>query len=393
MVAVRFVALPLFFFWVGVVAGAELPHPEIPSCATSCASQEISYSNCSATDQVCLCHDTAYATKVQTCVLQNCTVKEALVAQNQSLAACHVPVTELNNFERWFPAVLSALPTLFMIFRLANKWLRISPWGWDDASIIAAYLVVAAFLPAAFLAIKSGAGKDIWTLTPDQITDLLLIIYIGGVLYFFGLAFIKISIIFLYFRIFLDQKFRKVLWATQVFNLLLLIAFAAGQFALCQPLKLAWIGWTKEVPGKCFDRNAFIIAHGAVNVVLDLWMLALPLTQLYGLHMQRRKKLGVMFMFSLGAFLTAVSAYRIKAVMDFAKSFNVSADTFATSRWSHIELCVGVVVACLPSTRQVWMRLFPKIVRISPKTTPHISPEASRSSEPNVKNNVKVETC
>ncbi|KAK1558151.1 CFEM domain-containing protein [Colletotrichum navitas] len=392
MVTVRFVTLFGVFFCVYVVAAAELPYPEIPSCASSCASHEIAYSNCSVTDQDCLCHDTAYATKVQACVLQNCTVKEALVARNQSSTACRVPITEPAHVYQWFPGVLFALPTFLMIGRLANKWLHISPWGWDDSSIVAAYLILAAFLPASVFALRAGAGRDIWTLDPDQITDLLLIVYIFGLLYFFGLAFIKMSIIFLYFRIFPDEKFRKVLWATQVFNLLLLISFAAGQLALCQPLNFVWVGWTKEFPGKCFDRNGFIIAHGAINVALDLWMLALPLTQLYGLHMQRRKKLGVMFMFSLGAFLTAVSAYRIKVVLEFATSLNFSADSLGTSLWSHIELCTGVVVACLPSARQLWMRGIPNIVRRTPKTTPDESPEASRSREPNAKSNVEITT-
>ncbi|KAK2041050.1 CFEM domain-containing protein [Colletotrichum somersetense] len=386
MVTVRFITLSIFFSWVCVTAGAELPRPDIPSCASSCAYHEIGYSKCSPTDQDCLCHDIVYNTKVQTCVLQNCTVKEALVAQNQSMTACHAPVTEPNSFHQWFIWVLFVLPTLLMAARLANKWLRISPWGWDDTSIIAAYIVVVAFIPGAVLALRTGAGRDIWSLTPDQITNLLLIVYVWGLLYFFGLAFLKMSIVFLYLRIFPDEKFRKVLWATQLFNLLLLISFTAGQLALCQPLELAWVGWAKEVTGKCFDRNGFIISHGAINVALDLWMLGLPMTQLYGLHMQRKKKLGVMFMFSLGAFLTAVSAYRIEAVLTFATSSNFPVDSLETSLWSHIELSVGVVVACLPSTRQLWMRVFPNAFGLTPMATPNASAKTSRSSESNIKN-------
>ncbi|KAK1954742.1 CFEM domain-containing protein [Colletotrichum sublineola] len=393
MVTVRFVILSVFFFWIRVAAGVETPLPEIPSCARSCTSHEIIYSNCSVTDQDCLCHDNAYATKVQTCVLHNCTAKEALVARNQSLAACHVPMTQLDPLHRWFPVLLSGLPTLFIIGRLANKWLGISSWGLDDSTIIPAYLLLAAFLPGSILSERAGAGRDIWTLSPDQITDMLLIVWVFGLLYFFGLAFIKISIVFLYFRIFPDRKFRKALWATQVFNLLLLLSFVAGQLTICQPLNLVWEGWTKEVPGKCFDRNAFIITHGAINVALDLWMIGLPLTQLYKLRMQLKKKLEVMFMFSLGIFLTAVSAYRIKAVLVFSTSINASVDSLDTSMWSHIELSVGVVVACLPTTRQVWMRLFPSILRVTPKPIPDVPLELSRSNEPIVKNNIEITTC
>ncbi|OHW98977.1 CFEM domain-containing protein [Colletotrichum incanum] len=406
MVAVRFAILLVCFCGFGVVAGADLPTQGVPSCAIRCIDHEIGYSNCSIADQECMCHDDVFATSVQKCVVQNCTVKEALVAQNQSSTACHVPVTELNFFHQWFRPLLFGLPTFFMMGRLTNKWLRVSPWGWDDTTIIVAYFTTDS---NSLIAERAGAGRDIWALTPDQITELLLVAmniprkalntnvrqiwYIFGVLYFVSLAFIKISIIFLYFRIFPDEKFRKALWLTQVFNVLLLISFVAAQLALCQPLKLAWVGWTKEIEGKCFNRNVFIILHGAINVALDLWMLILPLTQLYGLHMQIRKKLGVMLMFSIGILavliirsLTAVSAYRIKAVLVFAKSYNVSAsaDSLETALWSHIELCVGVVVACLPSTRQVWTRFFPIILKFAQNSKSVTSTELSQSSEPSV---------
>ncbi|KZL74098.1 CFEM domain-containing protein [Colletotrichum tofieldiae] len=398
MVAVRFAALLVCFYGLGVVAGADLSPQVVPSCAIHCIGHEIGYSNCSIEDQECLCRDNAFATGVQACVVQNCTVKEAL--------ACHVPVTGLNPFHQWFRPLLFGLPTFFMIGRLTNKWLRVSPWGWDDTTIIVAYLVLAAFLPAAYLAETAGAGRDVWTLTPDQITELLLIVYIFGILYFVSLAFIKISIIFLYLRIFPDEKFRKVLWLTQVFNLLLLITFVAAQLALCQPLKLAWVGWTKEIEGKCFNRNVFIILHGAINVALDLWMLVLPLTQLYKLHMKTRKKLGIMLMFSIGIFerisdqgsngllniLQCLWFVSINSTLYLLKTILIlaSADSLETALWSHIELCVGVVVACLPSTRQVWSRFFPVVLRVAQNSKSASPTEVSQSSEPNAQSRVNI---
>ncbi|TDZ29044.1 hypothetical protein C8035_v004622 [Colletotrichum spinosum] len=117
--------------------------------------------------------------------------------------------------------------------------------------------------------------------------------------------------------------------------------------------------------GTCINLNAFAMCHGALNVFLDVWMLILPATQTYNLRMQKKRKLGVMLMFSVGIFLTAVSAYRIRALQLFATSYNVTADSFQSSLWSNIELCVGIFVACLPSTRQVWRTIFPKILEVT----------------------------
>ncbi|KAK1974230.1 hypothetical protein LZ30DRAFT_812851, partial [Colletotrichum cereale] len=261
-----------------------------------------------------------------------------------------------------------------IVVRLTNKYAKLSSWGHDDTTIVIAYIVLAAFMPANFLLVKSGAGRDIWTLTPEQITDVLLIVFIFGLCYITCLAAIKASILFLYLRIFPEGQFRKALRYTQVFNLLLWIAFMASSVAACQPIKYFWIGWTKETEGKCFDVNAFAISHGAINVALDVWMLALPVSQIYHLKMKWRQKLGVMLMLGVGIFLTAASAYRMRALVTFAVSYNATANAYQTSIWSHIELCVGIFVACLPSTRQLWSMVFPKIVEVT-----HASLRSTRS--------------
>ncbi|WYZ39851.1 hypothetical protein EsH8_IV_000192 [Colletotrichum jinshuiense] len=358
MAAIRFLIFLACFVGLGnVVAGADVSYAGIPSCAINCILQEIGHSSCSLTNQTCICNDTVLAGYVETCVLANCTVKESL--------SCGVPMAQKDTVMKWFRAVLFGLPTFFIVVRVSNKWMKLSSWGWDDATIIGAYIVLAAFLPAAYLAEDSGAGRDIWTLKPDQITQFLLLFLIFGMLYMTCIALIKSSILFLYLRIFPDERFRKILWCTQVFNLLLWISFISTTFASCQPLNFFWNGWTKETEGKCFNLNAFAMCHGAINVALDFWILILPSTQVLGLRMQLKRKIGVLLMFGVGIFLTAVSAYRIKALLIFATSYNLTADSFQSSLWSHIELCVGIFVACLPSTRQLWRTIFPKILEVT----------------------------
>ncbi|KXH28886.1 CFEM domain-containing protein [Colletotrichum simmondsii] len=325
MSTIRLFFLLACFLGLGsFVAASDISYQGIPSCAIKCIFQEISHSSCPLTDQECMCNDNVLAGYVQVCVEANCTVMEMLAARNLSLAACGVAPAQQDTVMAWFRAVLFALPTFFIIVRMVNKYLKLSPWGWDDTTIVIAYAVLAAFLPAAYLAEQTGAGRDIWALSENQITDFLLLFIIFGMLYMTCLAFIKASIIFLYLRIFPDETFRRILWCTQLFNLLLWIAFIAGTFGSCQPLHFFWHGWKRDMEGKCFNLNAFAMCHGALNVALDAWMLVLPATQVYSLRMQRKQKLGVMLMFSVGVFLTAVSAYRIKALLIFATSYNVT---------------------------------------------------------------------
>ncbi|KXH41082.1 CFEM domain-containing protein [Colletotrichum nymphaeae SA-01] len=324
-----FFLLACFLGLGSFVAASDISYQGIPSCAIKCIFQEIGHSSCPLTDQECMCNDNVLAGYVQ--VTEPGSLSEdvkahriSTAARNSSLAACGVAPAQQDTVMAWFRAVLFALPTFFIIVRMVNKYLKLSPWGWDDTTIVIAYAVLAAFLPAAYLAEQTGAGRDIWALSENQITDFLLLFIIFGMLYMTCLAFIKASIIFLYLRIFPDETFRRILWCTQLFNLLLWIAFIAGTFGSCQPLHFFWHGWKRDMEGKCFNLNAFAMCHGALNVALDAWMLVLPATQVYSLRMQRKQKLGVMLMFSVGVFLTAVSAYRIKALLIFATSYNVT---------------------------------------------------------------------
>lgn len=104
----------------------------------------------------------------------------------------------------------------------------------------------------------------------------------------------------MYLRIFPDEKFRRVVWGTHAFNFSVGFIFLLITLFQCQPINLAWNFWTGETEGHCISIEQTGMAQGAISITLDLWMLGLPATQIWGLNMKRRKKIAVMFMFSLG---------------------------------------------------------------------------------------------
>ncbi|KAK1982405.1 hypothetical protein LZ30DRAFT_688447 [Colletotrichum cereale] len=68
-----------------------------------------------------------------------------------------------------------------------------------------------------------------------------------------------------------------------------------------RPIWLIWDGWRdKEPRGIVVDLNKMGIVHGSITIALDVWMLLLPLTQLYKLNLGMKKKLGVIDMFGVG---------------------------------------------------------------------------------------------
>lgn len=122
------------------------------------------------------------------------------------------------------------------------------------------------------------------------------------IVYSVTLAVIKASILFLYLRIFgaLTETFRRILWATHIFNVIVCVTFVIVNLNQCKPLSYFWFGWDGRHPGYCIDLSAMALSHAAINIALDLWMLVLPATQIYKLNLQKRQKAGIMSMFGVG---------------------------------------------------------------------------------------------
>jgi len=125
----------------------------------------------------------------------------------------------------------------------------------------------------------------------------------------------------------------------------------------CMPVKAFWdISVTQK---KCINTTAFFIANSAVHVILDIAILTLPVRKVWALKMSMQKKIMVSFMFLLGGFICVIGIIRLF----FLATLKMNDATYSlvdTYIWSSIETNVGVICACLPTLRPLFMKLFPK---------------------------------
>ncbi|KAK1689893.1 hypothetical protein BDP55DRAFT_691324 [Colletotrichum godetiae] len=274
---------------ITIAAGAIPSISDYPPCALTCIVDALPHSPCTGLNQTCLCADPVFSDDVGACVKSGCTVKEGLIVANMTWANCGFPVTDNTAIPRFLTGTLFILPVIFMCIRIVNKFVNPSPWGADDICVFVGFVILAI-----------GLGRDIWTLQPYKITEFLKILFNTQIFYITGLSTIKASILFFYLRIFPSPCFRRVLWATQGFNALLLFLYLILTFTQCRPLNKYWLGWDGEQAGVCMDFNKLVLTHVGFNILLDIWMLILPLTQLYKLNLGLKKKIGVIMMFSVG---------------------------------------------------------------------------------------------
>ncbi|KAI0126996.1 CFEM domain-containing protein [Xylariales sp. AK1849] len=258
--------------------------------------------------------------------------------------ACLVVLVRLA-YKQFFTSVDLALDDWFILLTLINA----APSAIINVSMLTA----------------NGLGKDIWTLTPDEITNFSIAFYIIAILYFSEVFVLKLSMLFFYLRIFPARNIRRVIWGTIAFDILFGVAFILTAVFQCRPISYNWTSWRGEGGGQCVNISTIAWANAAISIVLDIWMLAIPLWQLRDLRLHWKKKVGVALMFCVGTFVTVLSIIRLASLVQFRESSNLTWDYWSVSLFSTIEIAVGIICACMPSIRLILVRVAPKIFESS----------------------------
>jgi hypothetical protein len=162
--------------------------------------------------------------------------------------------------------------------------------GWDDYTII---MTLLAGVPSVVIIdrglIPNGLGRDVWTVAFDRITAFVRWLYIAEIL-----------------RIFPKTIIRNLLKGTIAFTILYGLTFVVVAIFQCHPISHYWIKWDKEHnDGKCVNVNALAWSNAIISIVLDIWMLVLPLYEVFRLQLSWRKKMSVAIMFLVGTLYDA----------------------------------------------------------------------------------------
>ncbi|WYZ46618.1 hypothetical protein EsH8_IX_000843 [Colletotrichum jinshuiense] len=173
--------------------------------------------------------------------------------------------------------------------------------GWDDWFILATLI---AAMPSIVIAVygtsANGLGKDMWTLPPQNITNVLFYFYTVAWLYFLQVTLVKLAILFFYMRIFPARNVQRILLGTAIFVVVWGLTFVLTTIFQCNPIPFFWERWDLMHKGSCINGNILSWSNATMNIALDLWMLAIPLWQLRALRLHWKKKVGVALMFMVG---------------------------------------------------------------------------------------------
>ncbi|KAH6689805.1 CFEM domain-containing protein [Plectosphaerella plurivora] len=360
------IALPLRLFgvfaalWTSTLVLAQST-PAFPSCAVPCITSAFQEGLCAPSNQTCICTDPVFQRTVTLCVTASCTIPDSLLTRNASLTNCGAPVRSRGGEYVLLSNIMAAFAAACVITRFAYKiFLAGLDLGIDDWFILASLIAI---VPSAIITVygttPNGLGRDVWTLNPDQITNVSFYFYIMAWLYFLQVTLVKLSFITFYTRIFPAKDVQRLLWGTFIFTALWGFSFVITAVFQCWPIPYFWRKWDGMHEGRCASANSISWSNASMNIALDLWILAIPLWQLRNLQLHWKKKLGVAMMFCVGTFVTVVSILRLQSLVHFAATNNSTWESYSVSVWSTIEITVGIMCACLPAIRMVLVKAFP----------------------------------
>ncbi|KAI0396125.1 hypothetical protein F5Y17DRAFT_473187 [Xylariaceae sp. FL0594] len=259
-------------------------------------------------------------------------------------------------------ALVAVLAVITVALRFYSRHLTKTGCRWDDWTILvalAAVIITDALVLASTEADPTGPAaasnidpSHVFTAADVYFTKLN---YAATVLYFLIAATTKLSILLLYRRLFwVDDTLRHQVACLVAAVVLFWIGTTVADLLSCIPLDWTWRN-SHQDPRYCFDYNIFWLATGAVEAVIDILIILVPIRIVLSLGLDRGKKLAVIAVFTFGAFVIVSGI--VKVVLSYSHN-NRNPNFGNTEVWTTVHCGTGIICACLPVCWPVFVLLF-----------------------------------
>ncbi|KAF1815936.1 hypothetical protein P152DRAFT_411238 [Eremomyces bilateralis CBS 781.70] len=270
-------------------------------------------------------------------------------------------------------AIFGALPIPFVLLRFYARRLTRAPFKVDDWLIIPAVifnLAIGTVLIADAIHGELGShqskvfGPDGQLIMHRELVNYEKMKIVIHLLNLSILGICKLSVLFLYRRIFVTKPFQTVVDVMIGVVLVWALGFLVADLCQCIPISVIWTKFEYEYANYCVDVVSFYWAISVTDAVTDFIILALPLPMVWNLRLPLQQKVAVGGMFLLGGCVVAASLARLIVFIQVGRDLMVHFDdvTYYTTPvfyWSTIEGSLSCISACLPTLRPVLLKWLP----------------------------------
>lgn len=279
--------------------------------------------------------------------------------------------------------IFTVISTVFVAARFFTRTYIVKSVKRDDWWILAAWLVAVGFSVSICVGVRYGLGRHKADIPDDLYAMFRKAEYAFSVLYNPSLMLTKTSILVFFLSVMskdADAVFKWCNWLTLAVVNIAGLALTLLTIFQCRPVDAGYEYPTPE-NAKCTDIVTLYLSSAPVNIVTDLALLFLPMPILTGMRLPRKQKIILIITFSFGGFVAVVDVIRIaylqNAALNRLKLVNGTAgsggqiietsdfswDASLSFMWSAVEVHLGIICACVPSLKPLFLRFLPSFIR------------------------------
>lgn len=155
---------------------------------------------------------------------------------------------------------------------------------------------------AAYFNFHSGIGKPIGNITYGEFIIFFKGVFVAAWIYPIMSASIRISVLLFYRRLFskADNKYRFMIWALIVLQVIYVVVFEILPCFSCNPLKDAWEPLQRFTSCTTLYISSTEALY-SVSLAFDTVILLFPIAIVWSLHMPVKRRISASVIFILGA--------------------------------------------------------------------------------------------
>ncbi|KAH7094787.1 major facilitator superfamily domain-containing protein [Paraphoma chrysanthemicola] len=278
-------------------------------------------------------------------------------------------------------AATLAICSVFVGLRLISRFCVVRKPGWDDWTMLVAWILAFGASFAIIFGATKGLGRRQEDIPREWLRTMKQSSWVFSVLYNPALMATKTSILVFYLTLSTTHKVFR--WAT----IATLVVVNVGGLALtilnilqCRPVNAAW---ASPVPStaSCTNIVTIYLSSAPLNIITDLAIFFLPMPILTSMRLPKKQKIILVITFGFGIFVAIIDVVRIAylqeaqratlraAQADRSESGNDQRNTgdFAwyaslSFMWSTVEINIGIMCGCVPALKPLFRRFLPSWV-------------------------------
>ncbi|MCJ1362689.1 hypothetical protein MMC16_001795 [Acarospora aff. strigata] len=205
------------------------------------------------------------------------------------------------------------LTTVVVALRMFARVVVIKTVDWSDYLAVLGYVFSITYFSTTLALDDIRLGRHQWDMSLLDYLNTMEFENISSMIYCVGICFSKLSILFLFKKVFLPVHEGRVYWVNRILIYTNVMFYFGGLFGLifaCIPRAKISKPW---LPGRCANVYLSFMLSGIWNVSSDFFILAFPLWAVWHLNIPLKRKFGVALVFAVGTFTLVCSIMRLHA--------------------------------------------------------------------------------